>query len=184
MCIRDRIQRANGVTDGLYQNPQTWKPIEKLDVKRGSEVLWDSGSYEFDSTGNIYQIGQERFTYDRVSRLVDATVVTSSGATAGTATETVAYDVFGNIRTIDRSTETAVRQLNPSPQTNQLGAALASYDAAGNVEQWIEANQAYDYTYGPDNRISTITGGGQARSFLYTASGERFALYDLSLIHI
>jgi hypothetical protein len=35
---------------------------------------WNSGSYQFDGSGNIKAIGAQRFRYDAVSRLVEAKI--------------------------------------------------------------------------------------------------------------
>ena len=171
-----RIEHANGLTDEIQRHFTLWKPIEKILVRREDlSVLWDTGSFEYDGAGNIYRIGQESFTYDLVSRLRSATVATAFG----TATESQTYDVFGNIVSITRAGEDTTRQLSPSGATNRLPASLASYDAGGNLTSWAEDGRTYTYEYAPDNRATTLEGSqGQSRAFLYTASGERFAVFD------
>ncbi|MEM7583775.1 MAG: RHS repeat-associated core domain-containing protein [Acidobacteriota bacterium] len=173
-----RLEHANGVTDEILRNFTLWKPIEKIRVVKPGEVLWDSGSYQYDGAGNVYRIGegsnQESFTYDLLSRLESSTVRTPFGS----ATESQTYDAFGNVESINRAGETSVRQLSPSAATNRLPAHLAEYDAGGNVTRWSEDQRDFSYRYAPDNRITSFEGNGQARAFLYTAAGERFAVLD------
>src|SRR6266542_1974150 len=52
-------------------------------------VAWSSGvSYSYDGAGNVKQVGSDRFAYDDVNRLVQATV--------NGVTRKYEYDAFGN----------------------------------------------------------------------------------------
>ncbi len=169
-----RIHHANNVSDQIQRNFEIWKPIDQIRIVHNpSTPLWESGVYEYDGAGNIYAIGQESFSYDLVSRLKASTVVTATG----TDQESQSYDVFGNILSIARSGD-ATRHLSPDPATNRLSSSLAGYDLAGNMTSWTESSQTFNYEYAPDNRITVLEGNGKERFFLYTASGERFAILD------
>ncbi|MEL7059069.1 MAG: RHS repeat-associated core domain-containing protein [Acidobacteriota bacterium] len=172
-----RLDHANGVVDTMARNATTWKPLESITVENPSDTLWNSGAYSFDAEGNIVSIGIESFAYDLVGRLTQATVAT---AAIGPQTESLTYDLYGNVRTITRSTESGQRQLAPSTTTNRLGAAVAAYDLAGNITEWTESGRSFSLAYAPDNRVVSLDGNGQGRGYVYTASGERFGLLDFA----
>ncbi|MDA8020436.1 MAG: RHS repeat-associated core domain-containing protein [Thermoanaerobaculia bacterium] len=169
------IVHSNGTTDAHGRNQTDWKPIQSISTSTASETLWNHGPYEFDGAGNIYQIGDERYTYDQVSRLTSGQVVTAIG---GSESETLTYDAFGNIKKIVRTSPATSLELQPDDSTNRLGSAHASYDVAGNATALHHDGLTYNYCYDATNRITDMSGAGQARAFLYTASGERFATLD------
>jgi YD repeat-containing protein len=79
--------------------------------------------------GNIKTIGTSGYTYDKVSRLVAATLY--DGPTGGGTQKQQSYtfDPFGNLTNI---TGTSGGRATPtSAQTNRLNGAGTVYDAAG-----------------------------------------------------
>jgi RHS repeat-associated protein len=134
---------------------------------------WTAGPYAYDGAGNIKTIGTDRFTYDRVGRLVTA-------QTAG-ARSSHAYDRFGNLTamTVDGTTVT----LGPDPATNRItnttGASgtpanYGTYDAAGRVTALSDGSS---YTWDAIGMMvsSSGLGGSNRKVYVYTASDERIA---------
>src|SRR3954454_14014600 len=111
---------------------------------------WSSGTYLYDTSGNIYAIGvsgdsgspvQHRYGYDELSRLQRADTITAS-----TYTEQFTYDKYGNlISHLDGASTTAtpVEMSN----TNRLAPSTAhpyTYDEAGNLTADYNVWYAYD----------------------------------------
>ena len=123
---------------------------------------WDSGLMSYDGSGNLKAQGSDVFTYDPVSRLVNA----SYGG--GDLVQGFDYDRWGNITAVTGDTigmfTTAV-----DPATNRL--ASATYDAAGNMLTAPPPHPAGQYLYDTDNRLVA-----QAwMRYLYDPFGERVA---------
>src|SRR5205814_1194168 len=186
--VRVRVTRGTGADATVAE--QTL-PREKLAALRaepnvqsiqmiGSATVlnsnWSSGAYAYDGAGNITQIGNDRYLYDPVNRLVSASV-------NGTAnTQTYAYDAFGNRLNAARSTSStscvgsAACESNPaiSSATNRLSTAAGTYDAAGN----LVAQGSYAYAYDVTNTVKSTSDGVTKREYIYTADDERLAAYS------
>lgn len=59
----------------------------------GQTTSWTTGTYVYDGSGNIKNIGTQVYQYDALGRLV-------SGTVAPAQTQSVTYDAFGNIKTM------------------------------------------------------------------------------------
>jgi len=125
-------------------------------------VNWSTGvSYTYDGSESVAAIGNDRFVYDDVGRLVQAEV--------NSIKQNYTYDAFGN--------RTECAQTNPSADckftwtinatNNRIG--NASYDGRGN----LTALGPHNYTY---DTLDMMT-GDQSASFLYTADDQRIATY-------
>ena len=137
---------------------------------------WSSGDYAYDGAGNITQIGNDRYLYDSVNRLV-------SGSVQGTVnTQTYTYDAFGNRLTATRRlgsvscVGSAACESNPSisSATNRLSTSAGTYDAAGN----LISLGSYSYLYDVTNTVRNASDGVTKHEFVYTADGERLATYS------
>ncbi len=128
-----------------------------------TDLTWTTGTYLYDGSGNIKQIGTDTYRYDTLGRLTHAVV---KGIT-----ETYQYDSFGNL--IAKSVNGQARAIPVDSSSNRLQGE--AYDAAGNVTtQSGQPRYHYDslsmvdrwerppsnrkrYIYGPDDeRIGVV----------------------------
>jgi YD repeat-containing protein len=89
-----------------------------------------TGTYLYDGSGNIKQIGNDTLIYDAVSRLTSATL-----PSAGGVGETYTYDPFGNMQSVTSTMGEGRPTITTEKSTNHLDpvATQASYDEAGNL---------------------------------------------------
>ncbi|MDI9620335.1 MAG: RHS repeat-associated core domain-containing protein, partial [Acidobacteriota bacterium] len=149
----------------------------------GLEGDWSNGYYSYDGAGNIkkllkasdpLKLGDDTFTYDKVSRLTQAKVATGVSTFAS---QDYAYDAWGNLTSYGGQPRAVVGT------TNHLDDA--SYDAAGNQTGWLwnPGLSRYTYIYGYDrlNQLRYVNGpDGQHRVLAYDASGERIVERNLT----
>ncbi len=128
-----------------------------------TDLTWTTGTYLYDGSGNIKQIGTDTYRYDTLGRLAQAVV---KGIT-----ETYQYDSFGNL--VGKTVNGQPRPIPVDASSNRLQGE--AYDAAGNVTtQAGQPRYRYDsfsmvdrwerppsnrkrYIYGPDDeRIGTV----------------------------
>ncbi len=190
-----RIQRVNGWTNDLTYHPSgTWATIPHTNGTQDSHtvqasnnartlalnttnpgVLWNTGSYTYDGSGNIITIGDtsgydDLYRYDKVNRLTRAYV--RDAATGDSTRQDYTYDVFGNMTEVKTwpvggGTQTTTIAVNQN--TNRL--SVAGYDASGNMTSW--GSDAYSYDTG-----NSMTEQNGRWFFLYNFSGERVATID------
>jgi RHS repeat-associated protein len=167
-----QILHGNGVTETQGNDPNQMRRPSSLSAS-GAYASWSSGVYGYDGAGNIKAIGTSWYAYDKVSRLVSATLY--DGATGGGAQKQQSYtfDAFGNLTniagTIGRATPT-------SAQTNRLNGTGTVYDAAGNLTNWNSAVYQYDAF----NQMIHMTSGLEDWVYLYTADDERIWSYNVA----
>jgi RHS repeat-associated protein len=166
-----QVAHRNGVTSTQTNDPNEMRRPSSL-AASGPYASWGSGTYGYDGAGNIKTIGTSGFTYDKVSRLVAATLY--DGPTGGGAQKQQSYtfDAFGNLTNI---TGTSGRTTPTSAQTNRLNGAGTAYDAAGNLTNWNSAVYQYDAF----NQMTHMTSGTEDWVYLYTADDERIWSYDI-----
>jgi len=133
-------------------------------VVESNPPTWSSGTYLYDSAGNIRNIGSDAYVYDHLSRLKEADI--------GTHVETYGYDVFGNL--ISKSTD---GQQSPPltvgpPGTNRL--ATQSYDVAGNAIG--DGSQTYKYDPFNMRREKDVPAANTSEYYIYDASDERIGV--------
>jgi RHS repeat-associated protein len=132
---------------------------------------FSTGNFFYDGQSNISQIGSLLYRYDRLGRMVRGD--TPNGA--GTASQTAAYDDFGNL--ISLTTAGSVQALPTAEATNRLTAA--TYDAAGNVTILPLPGSTWTYNFdGLRKMISLRSTSNQARLFFYDANDERIFAWD------
>jgi len=159
----------------IHFTPGTTALHRKTDA---TPPTWYSGTYRYDTSGNIYAIGvtgdtgsppQHRYAYDALSRLTKADTITTS-----THSETFTYDSYGNLTDhMDGSSET------PTPTdtaTNHLQPSLAhpyTYDSAGNLAGDYNAGYKFDSLNMLTEKDYT---NRQPEYYIYTASDERIGV--------
>ena len=130
-------------------------------------VNWTGGvPYSYDGSGNIRRIGNDSFVYDKVGRLVRATV--------NGRERVYEYDAFGNRTDCTHEPGTPEQSdcqwgFEIDPLSNRV--LNVKYDARGNVEQFA----GHTYTYDAVNMARRDEFGGFAREYVYTADDERIA---------
>jgi RHS repeat-associated protein len=130
---------------------------------------WESGTFAYDGSGNIIEIGDDVYTYDTLRRLIYAEIMSGGAVTS----DTYQYDGFGNLHLRTTAGASGTSQL-PIPVdwwTNRL--AEASYDDAGNV---LNSGGAASHSYSWDSmRMLSSRDAGQ-ETYIYTPSDERIAV--------
>ena len=155
--------QAIGSTESEDVAPGRPAPATQLsDVAASSVSPWTTGTYVYDGSGNIQQIGAELYRYDSAGRLIKAS--TSHGA------ETYKYDAFGN--QVEHTTGSVTVSTPASTSTNRLTGR--TYDAVGNVTAG-GAGTAYSYdATGMLVTMKDVT--ATTRRMIYTADDERIAV--------
>lgn len=135
-------------------------------------VNWSAGiTYDYDGSGNIRRIGDDRFAYDHVGRLVEAQI--------NDITREYTYDAFGNRTGCTNQpgmSEAGDCQmgLGIDPQTNRIEGI--NYDQSGNVERLFGHTYSWDAV---NMQTRDSRGSGLTREYLYTANDERLASYSV-----
>jgi RHS repeat-associated protein len=139
---------------------------------------WLSGTYLYDTSGNIYAIGiagdtgapaQHRYAYDNLSRLT-----TANTTALLQPNETFVYDNYGNMtsHTVG-STTTATSVVAATNRLTAGGTSPYQYDALGNLTADAEATYAYD----PFSMLREKDYQYKLPEFyIYTASDERIGV--------
>ena len=74
---------------------------------------WSSGAYGYDGAGNIKAIGTSSYAYDKVSRLVSATLYDGPAGGGTQKQQSYTFDAFGNLTniagTVGRATPTSAQ---------------------------------------------------------------------------
>jgi RHS repeat-associated protein len=169
---------ANGMVSGVghFNNVNTTYGADPFGMPRPSSIsatgpgglLWSTGNYAFDGSGNVTQIGQGYYVYDAVSRLITARVETNPIDSANPAQDSFSsqgttYDAFGNIQAFLPANSTPT-----DPATNHLSGSV--YDASGNLRNW---NGAATYDFDELNQLKHYVNGAQEWFYLYDADDER-----------
>jgi RHS repeat-associated protein len=145
----DRIPRPRSITvEALDDDFQPW--------------AWSTGDYLYDGAGNVKSIGADLYKYDKVSRLVDSSLV----ASAGGRTQGYTFDLYGNLTS--KTTDGVAITFPISQATNRLTTG-SSYDAAGNQTAYNGSFYGFDLF----NTMTTLDTGGELWGYVYTADDER-----------
>ncbi|MEM7048500.1 MAG: RHS repeat-associated core domain-containing protein [Acidobacteriota bacterium] len=161
--LYSRIDHSNGVIDQQILDSSRRDRPRQLTSSGFATAGWDSGLITYDGSGNIKQIGADRFAYDKVGRLSRARIADHPF----NKPIHYAYDIFGNLVQRDPVMDPATGVLTVDPLTNRL--TSATYDGAGNVLSW----NGQLFSYDPFNRLTN-----QAwMIYAYDAYGERAASF-------
>jgi RHS repeat-associated protein len=163
----NQVTSANGVVTTYGLDPNSMARPASIATTAG----WSTGAYAYDGAGNVTRIGNGRFLYDGVSRLLQGVTVTTPADSTTTRTQTVAYDLYGNIQSITTNGST----LNtPTNSANRLTSSGTAYDAAGNLITW---NWGNTYQYDPFGLLWHYTSGAEDWLYMYTADDQRVWAY-------
>jgi RHS repeat-associated protein len=160
-----QVTHGNGAVDTYANDPNAMRRPASITTVSGMPI-WQTAGYVYDGAGDVTQIGAARFLYDGVSRLTSGTLVLGQSDTGPSATQTYAYDPFGNILSIGG---TVARNTPTSAATNRLNGAGTSYDAAGNLTAWNGAVYEYDAF----NQLRHYVSGSEEWLYMYDADDER-----------
>ena len=133
-------------------------------------VAWSSGvSYAYDPSGNVRQIGNDKFAFDHVGRLIYAKV--------NGVERSYEYDRYGNRQKCEQGKGTTLesdcQSYSIDSGNNRIIGAAYDPNNRGNVI----ALGIHGYTYDDFNML-TRDQAGDAREFIYTAGDERLATYQ------
>jgi RHS repeat-associated protein len=134
-----------------------------------------SGSYSYDSSGNITSIGTDAYLYDAEARL--------TVSQTRSVTESYTYDAFGNRTTATGAVNclgqsTCAQPVAVDTSTNRLqtiNGGSVQYDSAGNVTD-IAGVPSTHYVYDGTAMMTQATVGSDDRQYVYTADDERIAV--------
>ena len=166
------VVHTNGTRDLFVPDPNLLPRPERITSTFVGSSTYNTGQYKYDVRGNITAIGFKTYAYDAVNRL------TSANLSAGIGTQTFAYDANGNI------TSFAGMSLPVEAATNRLktsGSWIASYDLAGNAEQWQDARRMdvkTTFSWDALNMLTHVRDQNQGKVHVYNASNERVATFD------
>ncbi len=169
----DQVVRTNGVTDTYFEDPNGLPRPQKIEARRGTTLLYQTGLYTFDGAGDVTKMGSSYYLYDKVNRVLSGVqyVGQGGGTAAGGYAFSHTYDGFGNLQAMTTKTG---RSTPTSSTTNRLTGAV-SYDAAGDLTSW----NGNAYTYDALDQMWKMNNGSKDWLYLYTADGERIWSYDL-----
>jgi RHS repeat-associated protein len=161
----NQVTNANGVVTTYAMDPNHM--ARPASIATTSATPWSSGAYAYDGAGNVTRIGNGRFLYDGVSRLVEGVTVITPADSTTTRTQTVGYDLYGNIQSI--TTNGAVVS-TPTNTANRLTSSGTFYDAAGSMTSW---NWGATFQYDALGLLWHYTSGAEDWLYMYTADDER-----------
>jgi RHS repeat-associated protein len=148
-------------------------PFEPAVSATATEVVnWNSGvAYAYDGSGNVKQIGSDKFAYDHVGRVVEAQV--------NGVRRNYEYDQHGNRQKCRQNDGTATagdcQGYAIDPDDNHIVGAAYDPDGTGAVVGHAGHQYSYD-----ELKMLTRHQAGDAREFIYTASDERLATYAVA----
>jgi len=169
------IVHTNGTTD-VYDRDPNWmgRPLA-ISTQKTSDgtVLWTTGNYLYDGSGNVKKMGAGSFVYDSLSRLTSGTVFPGRLGDGTSQSQTQTYDAYGNITTL--TTAGLLRNTPTSTSTNRLTTAGTGYDAAGNLTAW----SGNSYEYDAFNQMTRMVSGGEDWRYMYDATDQRLWSYRI-----
>ncbi|HET8796424.1 MAG TPA: RHS repeat-associated core domain-containing protein, partial [Thermoanaerobaculia bacterium] len=168
---------AAAILESWTADPNGMPRPRSIQAKNNSgAILWTTGNYAYDGSGNITDIGPNRYTYDRFQRLTGWTTILS-GSTLST---TVGYDDYGN-QLYSQQEGCGASGICYSPgflprvmrgTTNHYADFV--YDSAGN----LVTDDFRTFTWDRLGMVSRTETQGRDLRFLYTAGGERVAAIE------
>jgi RHS repeat-associated protein len=188
--VPNTVPHANGTREiwgaDAYKLP---RPSSISVLNNSNVMLWSSGAYTYDGSGNITQIGDStathtNYTYDAFNRLTGWNTSNPDGSYNLTG---VGYDAYGNwlhnafsfcgpngpIRRCGGSSVVAAQLVGTTNHYVGVG-----YDDAGNVTSDGSFDYARTFTYDSTGMLMRAAIRGHDYRFLYTAAGERIAIVE------
>jgi hypothetical protein len=156
----NEVIHANGVTDAQANDPDAMRRPLSVVAKNAANVnLWNT-------PGNLKAIGTSSFLYDKVSRMVSATLFDGTGGGGNQKAQTYIFDPFGNLQAISGDNG---RNTPTNSATNRLTGLGVQYDAAGNLTSWSGATYEHDAF----DQMWHMKSGAEEWFYSYTADDER-----------
>ncbi len=169
------IVHSNGTTDVVDRDPNWMIRPAAISTQKTSDgtVLWTTGAYLYDGSGNVRKIGTGSFVYDSLSRLTSGTVLPGRLGDGTPQNQSQTFDPYGNITGV--TTNSVLRNTPTSTATNRLNAAGTNYDAAGNLAGW----SGNTYEYDAFNQMTRMVSGAEDWRYIYDANDERLWSYRI-----
>ncbi len=125
------ISYGNGTSSVFGPDPHGLARPRRIRHAKGTQVLYDSGLFEYDGAGNTWKIGADRFLYDRVGRVTLGTVRQAGSGHQ----ETYEYDGFDNVlERVRNQTQTDTFPIDEKNRLLGIGDDV-TYDVAGQMTQ-------------------------------------------------
>lgn len=70
----NQVTHSNAVVDTQGNDPNGMQRPSSLSSAKNSVTLWSSGTYAYDTSGNVVKTGSGYFLYDRVNRLIEGRI--------------------------------------------------------------------------------------------------------------
>ncbi|MCU1231255.1 MAG: hypothetical protein JWO97_4139 [Acidobacteria bacterium] len=148
---------------------------------------WSSGTYTYDGSGNVTQIGDDVYRYDEYGRLARATVGPPI-TPAATTTQQFTYDSYGNLTTIITTSPSGTRTggFAVNAATNQLTGncpagsdpCFSAFYDAGSGNQ-LGRTTANEYKWDPAGMMSELNQPAvRHERYIYDANDERIVVID------
>lgn len=168
------VRHGNGAVDTFDVDPNYMIRPAAIKTTFPASATWTTGAYKYDVAGNVFGIGTDAYVYDKVSRLVKATL--SNGS------QEFAYDAAGNLKNLPGTAATS-NSMPLDPATNRLASTNAVYDLAGNLTQWTDPRDSSVAVrdYDPFNLVTHNHGAGQGKIYLYDDLDQRVGLLDYGI---
>jgi RHS repeat-associated protein len=160
-----QIQFANGTTANYtYNANRLW--LTSANVKKDTSTLYQA-SYTYDDAARVTSMIQGtptaatlNFTYDSLNRLTGV---------SGAQTQTLAYNAIGNITSNSLVGTYTYGDNAHKHAVTTAGSKTYTYDANGNMT----AGDGRTLAWSNENRLTSVTQGGQTTTFAYDANGMR-----------
>ena len=132
-----RASYSNSASTQFYLGTNNMARPQRIRFYRGAAAQFDTGTYQYDPSGNLWAIGNDRYTYDLAGRLVSGTVYHGGP----TRQEANTYDGFDNVVQSVIDGNTAAPALYYADQKNRMlggraGFVDTDYDVAGQLRFW------------------------------------------------
>lgn len=185
-----RIDYRNGLRMVFDQGTNGMARPRRLQLKKGTTTLWDTGPYQYDGAGSVWKIGADTYLHDQASRLKSA----SFSAVGVPHSQEYTYDAAGNIlsqRTDGGATQGFVigsssnRLLRDEGNTYPYRGIY--HDAAGNMiraGQRVDGRSIHAMTYDGLNMQSSFKrtaddGSDSEHLYLYGPGNYRLMIVEL-----
>ena len=138
---------SNDTSTLYYLGTNNMARPRRIRFYKGTSPQFDTGFYEYDGSGNVWAIGNDRYTYDVAGRLISGTVAHGGSHRS----EVNAYDGFDNLtQTVFDGNTAQPARFYADPKNRMLGGTAGQvdtvYDQAGRFLFWdfLPAHPGYD----------------------------------------
>ncbi len=170
------VAQGNGVVLTQANDPNGMTRPASITATRSGSTLWTTGTYRYDSAGNIWKAGTAWYEYDALSRVKTGTVFPDPLGTGTQQKQTYTFDNYGNLGSITTqigANPAVTRNTPASTSTNRLTGTVG-YDSAGNLTTWNGALYEYDAF----DQMWHMVSGSEDWVYAYTTDDERIWSYN------